>query len=342
MEAALLQQRLVIVAVAIIANIVLIGWPTMQQLFGLDVLLNWLKRKMGVVERKFNRPNRSRSTRVTRGFLYAFFWLGSLYTLSILYYKTLPNFVYYAPYIDMAILALLLPISHIWARTRGVYGAVIRGNHGRASELARHFWRRTGRPQDDHGILRESIEYLAIGSSRMVMAPLLGYLAFGLFGLLLVHMVALMDEHVGYRSKQYGAFGSWTARIHTLIQFIPARITALFLIIVSAFVPKSNPWRVLSCIASERGKVKSVNSGWPLAAYAGALYVSVGGPRNIVDTRVADGWVGKGSAKVQPEAVRRALYLFALSVLLLWFSLLAGFYAIDLFNGQAVPEVKFG
>lgn len=332
MDYALLQDRLMLVALAMLANVLLLGWPTIQQLIGLDLLLNWLKRKMGVIERKFNRPNRSKSTRVTRGFLYVFFWLGALYALYTGYVIALAENAKIASYIELGLLIVLLPISHIWARTQGVYEAVKRGNHGRASELARHFWRRSGRPPDDHGLLREAIEYLAVGSSRMVVAPLLGYLCFGVFGLLLVPMVALMDEHVGYRSKQYGAFGSWTARLHTLIQFFPARITALFLIIVSAFVPKSNPWRVLVCIARERAKVKSINSGWPMAAYAGALDVSIGGPRLIVDAKVSDGWVGPGSAKVQPEAVRRALYLFALSMGILLLSVLAGFYAIDLFD----------
>lgn len=328
-EPAMLQERCVMVAIALLANVAFLGWPTILQLVGLDALLNWLKRKMGVIERKFNRPNRSRSTRVTRGFLYAFFWLGLLYAFFIGYETVLPMLGETGLYVEIAILCVLLPVSHIWARTYGVYQAVVKGNHGRASELARHFWRRSGRPQDDHGILRESIEYLAIGSSRMVIAPLLGYLAFGMFGFLLVHMVALMDEHVGYRSQHYGAFGSWTARLHTLIQFVPARLTALFLIIVSVFVPKSNPWKVLSSVASERGKVKSLNTGWPLAAYAGALGVSVGGPRAIMDTKIADGWVGKGTAKTKPEAVRRALYLFALSMLLLIFVLLVGFIALS-------------
>ena len=332
MDFALLQDRLVLVAIAMVANVLLFGWPTIQQLFGIDGLLNWLKRKMGVIERKFNRPNRSKSTRVTRGFLYVFFWLGVLYATYLAYQNTVAQDAILASYVELALLTLLLPISHIWARTQGVYHAVKRGNHGRASELARHFWRRSGRPQDDHGILREAIEYLAIGYSRMIAAPMFGYLCFGLLGLLLVPMVALMDEHVGYRSKQYDAFGSWTARLHTIIQFVPARITAFFLMVVSVFVPKANPWRVLACVARERGKVKSLNSGWPMAAYAGALDVSIGGPRLIVDAKVSDGWVGPGSAKVQPEAVRRGLYLYALSVGILWMAVLAGFYAIDLFK----------
>ncbi len=334
MDSVLLQDRVITAMLALLANMAFLGWPILLQLLGIDALLNWLKRKMGVIERKFNRPNRNASTRAVRGFLYVFFWLGLLYGLSVLYAMATESFSAKSHfYLEFLLLAWLLPVAHIWVRTYGVYHAVVKGNHGRASELARHFWRRSGMPQDEHGLLREAIEYLAIGSSRMVVAPLLGYLVGGLFGMITVHMIALMDEHVGYRSKQYGAFGVWTARLHTLVQFIPARLTGLLLFLSSFFVPQANPYRALACLARERGNVKSINNGWPLAVYAGALFVSVGGPRPIVDTIVHDRWVGPGSAKVKPAAVRRGLYMFGLSVFLLLLCLLGGYFLLGDLSG---------
>ena len=85
-------------------------------------------------------------------------------------------------------------------------------------------------------------------------------------------MVNTLDSMVGYRTQRYRQFGCWAARIDDVANFIPARLTAVLMVLVSGrwsllrFV-----WRYGRCHASP-------NSGYPEAALAGILDCRFGGP----------------------------------------------------------------
>lgn len=132
-------------------------------------------------------------------------------------------------------------------------------------------------------------------------------------------MIHLLDQLVGYRSKTLLAFGWAPAKMDDLVQYIPARITALLLWIASLFVPKTLPLAAISTSIREAGKTASPNAGWPMAAFAGALRISLGGPRKQADAVIEDAWIGQGTAKVNRHHYRRAQVLFAFAVIGFWF-----------------------
>jgi adenosylcobinamide-phosphate synthase len=122
---------------------------------------------------------------------------------------------------------------------------------------------------DEVGVAAAAVESLSENSSDSVVAPLLYYVAFGLPGAYLYRMANTLDARVGYRGK-YEYIGKTAARVDDLLNFVPARLTALATVAVSWMAGGSpgESWRVAvrdsSCTASP-------NSGWPMAAAAGAL-----------------------------------------------------------------------
>lgn len=130
---------------------------------------------------------------------------------------------------------------------------------------------------DEQAILRACIETVAENSADGIVAPLV-YLGLGgpLAGIL-YKAVSTMDSMVGYKNARYREFGTVAARLDDLLNWLPARLTALLMMIGSGplGLAAGNAWR----IARRDGhKHASPNAGLPEATAAGALGVQLGGP----------------------------------------------------------------
>lgn len=85
-------------------------------------------------------------------------------------------------------------------------------------------------------------------------------------------MVNTLDSMIGYRNERYRQFGCIAARIDDVANYIPARLTALLMIIVSG---RLSLFRFVGKYGSRHA---SPNSGYPEAALAGILNCRFGGP----------------------------------------------------------------
>jgi|WetSurMetagenome_2_1015567.scaffolds.fasta_scaffold00246_14 adenosylcobinamide-phosphate synthase len=124
----------------------------------------------------------------------------------------------------------------------------------------------------DHDMVRESaLESLSENISDSLVAPLLWFLVLGLPGAALYRFANTADAMWGYRDRREW-MGKWAACVDDIMNFIPARITALLLWIVfgCAF-----PLRLLR---SEAEKTASPNSGYPMSALALGLDVRLRKP----------------------------------------------------------------
>lgn len=124
---------------------------------------------------------------------------------------------------------------------------------------------------DAQQISKSALETLSENLSDGVIAPLFYYALGGIPGIMLYKMVNTLDSMIGYKTERYKAFGMFAARLDDVANFLPARITALIVFIVSL---KPN---VLRSILTFGSKHESINSGYPEAAFCGALNCQFGG-----------------------------------------------------------------
>ena len=117
-----------------------------------------------------------------------------------------------------------------------------------------------------------ALETLAENLSDGVIAPLFWLALLGTPGMLAYKMVNTLDSMIGYRTERYKDFGCWAARIDDIANYIPARLTALLMIVVSG-KPK-----LLGFVWRNGRHHASPNSGYPEAALAGILDCRFGGP----------------------------------------------------------------
>jgi adenosylcobinamide-phosphate synthase len=126
-------------------------------------------------------------------------------------------------------------------------------------------------------IYRACVETVAENTNDAVVAPLFYAALAGPVGLWIYKAINTLDSMVGYRNPRYRRFGSASARLDDLANFLPARLTWL-LIGLAALLTGHRAGRAWRIGWRDGRKHPSPNSGWGEAAMAGALNVQLGGP----------------------------------------------------------------
>jgi adenosylcobinamide-phosphate synthase len=170
---------------------------------------------------------------------------------------------------------------------------------------------------DEPGVARAAIESLAESTSDGVVAPLFWLLVGGLPGILIYKAANTADSMVGHKDQRYLEFGWASARFDDLLNWIPARLTALLTAGAAFLVRRADPEHAWSTALRDARKHDSPNAGWPEAAFAGALGFRLGGPR-AYDGEVHDLPVfGDDRADLSALDILKALELYWMAMNLL-------------------------
>lgn len=124
---------------------------------------------------------------------------------------------------------------------------------------------------DDNLIISATVESVAENTCDSFTAPLFYFLFFGVAGAMAYRVINTLDAMIGHHGE-FEYLGKFAAWLDTVANFIPARITAL-LIVIAAWLGRqdvSGAWQVM---LRDRGRTASPNAGWTMSAIAGALGV---------------------------------------------------------------------
>ena len=272
-------------------------------------------RAIEVMERKLNRPHRSATDRAMRGALVVVVVAGGCFALG--WSVAWAGHRHWAGQaVELILVVLLVAQRSLFDHVRDV-GRALRDLGLAAGRTA--VARIVGRdPQrlDEYGVARAAIESCAENFSDGVVAPVFWYLLFGLPGLMAYKAVNTLDSMIGHTSDRFRAFGFTAARLDDVLNLIPARLSGLYLAMVALFVPGSHPVAALGTMLRDARKHRSPNAGWPEAAMAGAIGLSLAGPRHYAEDSVRDPWIGDGRAQATPLDIRRCLYVFVVACLI--------------------------
>lgn len=149
-------------------------------------------------------------------------------------------------------------------------------------------------------VRQAALETLAENLSDGVVAPLFWYLLLGVPGMMAYKMVNTLDSMIGYRTEHYREFGCWAARIDDVANYLPARITALLMLLVT--------WRFsrLAFVTWYGREQDSPNSGYPEAALAGILDCQFGGPHDYFGEHFDKPYIGTNNRPLTTDDMRRA------------------------------------
>jgi len=198
------------------------------------------------------------------------------------------------------------------------------GNLAVAREKLAHIVGRETADLNQDKVLRAGLESLAESTCDGVVAPLF-YLFLGGVPLAMAYKAAsTLDSMIGYRTERYLYFGKFAARLDDVLNFVPARLTALF-IVGAALALRLDPLRALRTLWRDHANHLSPNAGYPEAALAGAFGIRLGGPSIYFGNEINKPYMGDDLTPVGIEMLKegRALCLVTVILSLVTFALLS-------------------
>ncbi|MGI4747563.1 MAG: adenosylcobinamide-phosphate synthase CbiB [Janthinobacterium lividum] len=198
----------------------------------------------------------------------------------------------------------------LFTHVRDVLAALERGGLGAGRTAVARIVGRDPEVLDEAGVVRAAIESLAENFSDGVVAPLLWCAAFGLPGMVFYKAVNTADSMIGHLTPRHAAFGWASARLDDLVNLPASRVSALWITLAAMVSHAASASGAVRAVRRDAGRHRSPNAGWPEAAMAGALGLSLAGPRIYDGKLVDDAWMGRGRIDAGTEDLRRALAVY--------------------------------
>ena len=168
----------------------------------------------------------------------------------------------------------------------------------------------------EEGVTKAAVETVAENASDGVIAPML-YMAIGGAPLMFLYKgINTMDSMLGYKNEKYLYFGRIPAKMDDVFNYIPARLTAWFMI-VAAFLTGmdgKNAWKIY---LRDKRKHASPNSAQSEAVCAGALDVQLAGDAVYFGKVYKKDYIGDAIRKIEPEDILRAGKLMYMTTILM-------------------------
>lgn len=177
---------------------------------------------------------------------------------------------------------------------------------------------------DEKGVIKATVETIAENSSDGVIAPML-YLGFGgpILGFL-YKAINTMDSMVGYKNDRYLYYGRAAAKADDFVNFLPARLSALFMILACKLFYKEYDYKNAYRICKrDRYKHASPNSAWTESVCAGALGIRLAGDAYYFGELYEKPYIGDDLREIERQDIVRTNKLMYISSLLFALFMLA-------------------
>ena len=276
----------------------LLGW-LLDFIFGDPARLPhpvvWFGKMISWGEHRLNKG----SHRMAKGAVMAVFLIFLVFFVVWGLKRLIPNTMLWLV-LDTIIIFYCLAGTTLVREVREVFLALDRSLDEGRKQVARIVGRDTSQLSAQE-VRTAALETLAENLSDGVIAPLFWFALLGTPGMLAYKMVNTLDSMVGYRTERYKDFGCWAARIDDVANYIPARLTALLMVIASGRLS------LLKFVWKNGSKHASPNSGYPEAALAGILNCRFGGPHYYFGELFNKPYIGENDRELTTQDMHTAV-----------------------------------
>ncbi|MDE6561042.1 MAG: adenosylcobinamide-phosphate synthase CbiB [Muribaculaceae bacterium] len=263
----------------------LIGW-IMDLMFGDPVRLPhpvvWFGKSISGLEHLFNKG----SHRKNKGAIVALFLIIGVFAVTWLFLRLFSSVWWLDIVVQSILVFYCLAGTTLIREVRMTFVAVDESLEAGRRQVGRIVGRDTSGLSAQE-IRTAALETLAENLSDGVIAPLFWYAVLGVPGMMAYKMVNTLDSMIGYRNSRYKDFGCVAARIDDVANYIPARVTAFLMVVVSGSLS------LLRFVRKYGSRHLSPNSGYPEAALAGILDCRFGGPHDYFGENVDKPFIGE-------------------------------------------------
>ena len=257
----------------------------------------WFGKAIAACEHKLNRGHH----RIAKGAVVAILLIALVFALTwLVRYWLLSLSSYLLLLFDAVIIFYCLAGTTLIREVREVFYALDRSLEEGRQQVARIVGRDTSELSAQE-VRTAALETLAENLSDGVIAPLFWFALLGTPGMLAYKMVNTLDSMIGYKTERYKAFGCWAAHIDDVANYIPARLTALLMILASGKL------RLLKFVWKNGRRHASPNSGYPEAALAGILNCRFGGPHYYFGQLFDKPYIGEHERLLTTDDMKKAV-----------------------------------
>ena len=267
--------------------------------------MSWIGRLIGALDDLLNRGER----RTAAGLVAVAVLLGAVGSIAFVVQRELLR-------LPLGILALAAVGSSLIAQrslhrhVADVAAALEQDGVAAGRAAVAHIVGRDTGPLDEAGVARAAIESLAENFSDGIVAPVLWMALAGLPGAALYKAINTADSMIGHRTPRHEAFGWAAARLDDLVNLPASRLAALLLTAAALLSDDASAAAAWRAVRRDAWRHRSPNAGYPEAAMAGALGLSLAGPRRYGGVPIEDATMGNGRRGANAADIRRALALY--------------------------------
>jgi adenosylcobinamide-phosphate synthase len=165
-------------------------------------------------------------------------------------------------------------VSGMGQYTKPIAAALKKKDLAGARKWLPYIVRRDPNSLNERQIVSAAVESIAESTTDGITAPFFFFALFGVPGAFAYRVINTLDSMVGYKNAEYRNIGWFSAKLDTITNYVPARVTA-YLMVASAMLLGEDwreSWRILQ---RDKHKTASPNAGYTISAMAGALNIQL-------------------------------------------------------------------
>ena len=231
------------------------------------------------------------------------FTVSITYTLMYLISKSVKISVFFM-IIEIYLMYTIFSINSLAREGNRVYRILKEGDIEKARKDLSYLVSRDTEMMDEKMIIRSTMETISENTVDGIVAPMF-YMFLGGMPLAMAYKaINTLDSMVGYKNEKYMDFGKFSAKVDDAVNFIPARITGI-LIVLASMILGYDYKNSLKIFIRDRKNHSSPNSAHSEASVAGALGVQFGGKVSYFGKEINKPTIGDKIKDFELEDIRK-------------------------------------
>lgn len=272
----------------------------------------WFGRAVGYIDKQLNSLFFSNSQRKIRGILAITCLVSSAVILGLLFVSILSRVGFFGQVLEIVMVAIFIAQKSMSDHVERIIKPLKENDIEEARTSVSMIVGRDTKQLNESSISRATIESMSENFSDGVVAPIFWFAILGLPGLFAYKMINTADSMLGHMTEKYQDFGWASAKLDDLVNWVPARLSSLLIILAGVFRRENKTALSAVDVVLRDAKLhRSPNAGWPEAAMAGVLGVALAGPRTYAEYKVDDAYMNEtGCQKLTFNDVKSAKIVF--------------------------------
>ena len=225
-------------------------------------------------------------------------------------------------FIEALTLAFMISPRSLADAGREIHDLLMLGNLNEARRKVGWIVGRDTDQLNEPEIVRATVETIAENTVDGIISPLFFFLIGGLPMAIVYRAANTMDSMLGYKNDKYLYFGRAAARLDDVMNYLPARLTAI-LFITAAAILNLDYRNALHMVRRDADKHPSPNGGYAEAAVAGALNIRLGGFNSYFGRQTFRAYMGEAIEILAANHILLAIrMMYTATILFLTFALI--------------------